>query len=123
MPEAMVEYEKERLLDGLKHKITESIKITFEEYLASIKQTEEELKQTYQKEAEKRLSGFLVLRELGKGENIEVTDQEVAEEVVKSTKNYTKEQLTQIDINELKEYTKGVIQNEKIFQLLENFSE
>ena len=63
------------------------------------------------------------MRELGKGENIEVSDAEVAEEVVKSTKNYTKEQLVQIDINELKEYTKGVIQNEKIFQLLENISE
>ena len=59
------------------------------------------------------------MRELGKGENIEVSDAEVAEEVVKSTKNYTKEQLVQIDINELKEYTKGVIHNEKIFELLE----
>ena len=109
-------------MEDLKNKITQSIKITFEEYLASIKKTEAEIKETYQKEAEKRLRGFLVLRELGKKENIEVSDKEVEEEVAKSIKNYSKEQLAKIDINELKEYTKGVIHNEKIFQLLENLS-
>jgi catalase (peroxidase I) len=40
----------------------------------------------------------------------------------KSIKNYSKEELAQIDINELTEYTKGVIMNEKIFQILENLS-
>ncbi len=122
MPEAMVEYEKERLLEDLKNKISQSIKISFEEYLASIKKTEEEIKETYQKEAEKRLRGFLVLRELSKEENIEFSDEEVEEEVSKSIKNYSKDQLAKIDINELKEYTKGVINNEKVFQILEKLS-
>jgi len=119
MPTAMVEYEQERLLEDLKNKITQNIKVSFEEYLASIKKTEEEIKETYKKEAEKRLRGFLVLRELGKKESVEVSDEEVAEEVAKSVKNYSKEQLVKIDINELKEYTKGVIKNEKIFKKLE----
>ncbi len=122
MPVAMVEYEQERLLEDLKNKITEQIKISFEEYLASIKKTEAEIKETYLKEAEKRLRGYLVLRELGKLEKVEVTEKEVEDEVEKSVKNYSKEQLAQIDINQLKEYTKGVIQNEKIFQILENLS-
>ena len=47
MPEAMVEYEKERLLEDLKNKISQTIKITFEEYLASVKKTEAEIKETY----------------------------------------------------------------------------
>jgi len=122
MPEAMVEYEQGRLLEDLKNRITQTIKAGFEEYLASIKKTEAEIKETYKKEAEKRLRGFLILRQLGKKENIEVAEKEVQEEVAKSIKNYSKEQLAQIDINELKEYTKGVIHNDKIFQLLEDFS-
>ena len=122
MPEAMVTYEQERLLHNFKHRIEEAAKVSFEEYLVSVKQTEEQVKETYYKEAEKRLRGFLVLRELGKKENVEVSDKEVQEEVEKSIKNYSKEQLAQIDINELKEYTKGVIHNEKIFTLLENYS-
>jgi trigger factor len=122
MPVAMVEYEQQRLLEDLKNKITAQIKISFEEYLASIKKTEEEIKETYQKEAEKRLKGFLVLRELGRLEKVEVSDKELDEEMTKVVKNYSKEQLAQIDINELKEYTKGVIHNEKIFQILEDYS-
>jgi trigger factor len=119
MPEAMVSYEQERLFEDLKNRITSTIKITFDEYLASVKKTEQEVKETYQKEAEKRLKGFLILRQLGKQENIEVSDKEIEEEVEKSIKNYSKEELAQIDIFELKEYTKGVMINEKIFKKLE----
>jgi len=122
MPEAMVEYEQGRLLEDLKNKITSSIKISFEEYLASIKKTEAEIKETYKRESEKRLRGFLVLRQLGKLEKVEVSDKEVEEEVNKSIARYSKDELAKIDINELKEYTKGVIHNEKVFQALENLS-
>src|SRR3989339_1471957 len=100
LPEVMVDYEKQRLLEDLKEKITQNMKITFEQYLSAVKQTEEALTQTFQKEAEKRLKGFLVLRELGKRENIEVSDAEVEEEVSKSTKN-------EFDIEQLKKYSKN----------------
>ncbi|MCX6724078.1 MAG: trigger factor [Candidatus Staskawiczbacteria bacterium] len=124
MPEAMVEYEKQRFLEDLKNRITQSIKITFEDYLASVKKTEAEIKETYQKEAEKRLRGFLVLRELGKKENVEVSDKEVEEEVAKALKGKTLRQAQgEIDIDQFREYTKGVMYNEKIFQLLENLSQ
>lgn len=119
LPQAIIEQEQQRLLEDLKNRISQTAKVTFEEYLASIKQTEEQIKQTYQKEAEKRLRGFLVLREIGKKENVEVSEKEVEDEVSKSVRNYSKEQMDKIDINELKEYTKGVIHNEKIFELLE----
>lgn len=122
MPEAMVEHEKQRLLEDLKNRISQSVKISFEEYLASIKKTEQEIKETYQKEAEKRLRGFLVLKELGKKENVHVSDAEVEEEINKNLKIEKFKNLNEFDINELKEYTKGVMMNEKIFQLLEKFS-
>ena len=123
MPVAMVEYEKERLLEDLKNKISHQLKISFEEYLASIKKTESEIKETYQKEAEKRLAGFLILRQIGINEKVEVTDAELDAEVEKSMKNYAHDHAGhnhgQIDKEQLKEYTKGVIHNEKIFELLE----
>jgi trigger factor len=134
LPEAIIEQEQQRLLEDFKNRVSQMMggkgfsaqggpASGWEEYLASVKKTEAEIKETYKKEAEKRLSGFLVLRELGKLEKIEVSDKEVEEEVAKSIKNYSKEQLAQIDINELKEYTKGVINNEKIFQILEKLSQ
>ena len=122
IPEVMINYEKENLLEDLKNRVTQGMKISFEKYLTTIKQTEEQIKETYQKEAEKRLKGYLVLRELGKAEKVEVSDKEIDQELEKATKNYTKEQLSQIDINQFREYTKGVLFNEKTFQILEGFS-
>jgi len=112
VPETMVNYEKERLFEDLKNKIAETTKVTFEEYLATIKQTEDQIKETYQKEAEKRIRNFLVLREIGKKEGVEVLDEEVEEEIKKMQKS-------EFDTAQLKEYTKGVIINEKIFKILE----
>ena len=122
LPEVIIEQEQQRLLEDLKNKIAETTKVTFEEYLATVKQTEEQIKETYQKEAERRIRNFLVLRELGKKEGVEVADEEVEAEVTKSIKNYSKEDLAKIDIDQLKEYTKGVLYNEKVFQKLEGFS-
>lgn len=122
IPEAMINYEKENLMEDLKNRVSQGMKISFDQYLATTKQTEDQLKETFQKEAEKRLQGYLVLRELGRRENIEVSDKEIDEELQKASKNYTKEQLAQIDINQFKEYTKGVLYNEKTFQILESLS-
>ena len=126
MPVAMVEYEKERLLEDLKNRIAENVKISFEEYLASIKKTEEEVKETYQKEAEKRLRGFLILRQIGLNEKVEVSEEELGQEVEKALANYKMEHAGhnhgEIDKEQLKEYTKGVLHNEKIFQILEDLS-
>ena len=122
IPQVMVDYEKHNLLEDLKARVTQNMKITFEQYLATIKQTEDQLKETFQKEAEKRIKGFLVLRALGKQEKVEVSDKEIEEEVSKATKNYSKDDLSKIDINQFQEYTKGVIFNEKVFKNLEDFS-
>ena len=119
----MIEYEQIRLFEDLKNQVAQNAKIDFDEYLKSIKKTEEEIKKSFRNEAEKMIKNFLVLRQIGKQENIEVTGEELEEELNKSIKNYTKEQLDKIDINQMKEYTKGAIFNEKIFQLLEKFSQ
>ncbi len=122
IPEKMVEFEKERLLEDLKVQVNNQFNMSFEKYLASVNKTEEEIKNTYKLEAEKRIKNFLVLREIGKAEHIEVTPEEIAKDLQKLMKNYTQDQLKQIDINQLTEYSKGAIFNEKIFQFLENLS-
>jgi len=122
IPQVMVEYEEKRLLENFKHQITSNFKMSYEEYLISIKKTEEEIKKSFKSEAEKRIKGFLILREIGKKEKIEVSLPEIEEEVNKIIKKYSKEEINKIDINQLKEYTKDTIFNEKIFQLLENLS-
>jgi len=122
LPEKMVELEKERLLHDLKHQTTQQFKISFEDYLKATKKTEEELKNNFRLDAEKRIKNYLVLRQIGKIEHVEVLTEEIKEEMNKFIKSYSKEEVDKIDINQLKEYTKDALISEKIFQLLENLS-
>ena len=123
LPETMVAYEQEKLVDHLKQQVASQFKIPFEEYLKSAKKTEEEVRQSYAKEAERRIKNFMVLREIGKQEKVEVSKEEIEEEMNNAIKHYPKEQLDKIDINRLREYSKGVIYDEKVFQKLEGFSQ
>jgi len=119
IPEVLVESEKERIFNNFQEKITQNFKITFKEYLASIKDDEQTLKNSFLKEAEKKVKNFLILREIGKKENILVEEKEIEEEANKMMKNYSIDVVKKIDINELKEYIKEVIYSEKVFEKLE----
>ena len=66
IPEVLIEFEKDRLLADLKEKINQNLKISFENYLTSIKQSEKQLLDSFLKEAQKRIKNFLILREIGK---------------------------------------------------------
>lgn len=121
IPEKLVDAESKRLLEDLKNNISSKFKISFENYLTSIKQTEEELKKTFVREAEKRIKNFLILKEVGKKENVEVSEKEIEEESNKAIINYSKEQISKIDTKQFQEYTKDVIYNEKVFKKLESF--
>ena len=123
-PESLVEIEKNHLLDDLKQRVSQGLQISFEEYLTQIKKTEEEIKNSFLENAQKRVKNFLVLREIGKRENIMVSEEEIKEETNKILKKYsdlgnTKEK---IDLDRLKDYTEGVIYNEKVFKKLETFT-
>jgi len=123
VPESMIMYEKGKLMDDFKGKITQGMKINFEEYLATTNQTEEQLKEIYQKEAEKRLREFLVLMTIGDVENVEVAPEEVGKMVRELMENSSMGQLDTFNIEELKGYSKGIIFKEKVFQVSESFFE
>lgn len=123
LPESLVEIEKTHLLDDLKQRVSQGLQVSFEEYLTQIKKTEEEVKNSFLENAQKRVQNFLVLREIGKTENIMVSEDEIKEETNKILKKYsdlgdTKEK---IDLDRLKDYTESAIYNEKVFKKLETF--
>ncbi len=122
IPEVLIEFEKKRLLRNLKERISQNLKISFEDYLSSIKQSEEQFEGSFLKEAEKRVKNLLILKEIGKREKITVTEEEVKEQLDKVLKNY-QTKTEKIDTSELKEYIKEVVYNGKVLQKLGNFSE
>lgn len=112
-PDILVEREAEQMREVFKKDVTSKMNISFEEYLKKTGKTEEDINKMLIPEAESKVKRFLILREIGKKENIEITEQEIKEEVDKMGE-------TGVDPSQLKDYTREVIRTEKIFNLLEN---
>ncbi len=121
IPQALVDLEKDRMVDDLKREVTQGLKTSFEDYLKKIQKTEKELRNSFSGEAQKKVKELLILREIGKKEEISVSEEEIKTAVNGFLKNYPgpEKAKKEIDLDRLKEYYKGVIYNEKVFQILE----
>lgn len=118
LPPIMVEYEQLRLMESLKRQVSEQLKIDFKDYLKRINQKEEDLKKTYQLEAERNVKQFLVLRSLLKNEKIEVSEEEVIQESEKIKSSLDEKQRNEVDQNQLRSYTRDALTRDKLFQKL-----
>ncbi len=122
IPDVLVEREQKQMMENLKKQVSEKLKISFTDYLGKTKKTEKEILNSLLEEAQKRVKNFLVLSEIGKKENIEVSEEEIKEEINKILKQHAIVDQTKKDLDQegLKEYTREALRNEKIFKLLEN---
>ncbi len=107
IPDVLIENEQKQMLENLKKMVSERLKIPFEDYLSKIKKTEKEILGSFLPAAQKNVRNFLVLREIGKREKVEVSEEELAN----------------LDSGQSKEYNKEALRTEKIFAMLENLAE
>ena len=131
IPENLVIQEIEKMITELKMSIA-NIGLDFEIYLKQIKKNTDDLKKDFRKQAEKRKRINVCLGEIAERENIEVSDEEVTARVNEGLKLYSnigeaKKNIDpsplaeggRVDLAILKEYTRNVLRNEKVFELLE----
>ena len=121
IPTVLLEGETQRMLGELKTKVTE-IGLTFEQYLDKFKKTEDDLKKEMLASAMERVRSFLVLQKIADMENVQVTEEEIAEEVNHALSHFKTPEHAEsnIDIEQLKVYTKDVLRNKKVFKILES---
>lgn len=121
IPEVLIEGEKQRMLEELKSKIAQ-VGLSYQQYLDKFKKTESEIIKELAPKAEERVKSFLILQEIAKQEKIEVLDQELEYEVNHALDHFKTIQQAEskIDIEQLKAYTKDMLKNRKVFQLLED---
>lgn len=121
IPQVLIEAEKQKRLQNLKQKALKELNLSFKEYLEKIRKTERELLDFFEKEAEKAVKRFLILREISKRERISVSEEEIKREVDDTLSRFSnlRNTLKNIDLDRLKRYTEERIKNEKVFQLLE----
>ncbi|MBZ9572802.1 trigger factor [Patescibacteria group bacterium] len=122
IPQVLLDLEKDKMMEALKQKIARDLKTSFSDYLKKIQKTEKEVKDSFSSQAQKRVKDLLVLREIGRKEEIKVSEKEIEEAVNGFLKNYpgVNQAREKIDLDRLKEYYRGIIYNEKVFQILEN---
>ena len=120
-PEVLIEGELEKMMEDFKNQIAQ-MGLEFDKYLASVKKTAEDLKKEWRGKASERVNVGLVLRQIAKQESLEPTETEITEEANKFLRAYKTPGRAKNDIESvrLREYTKDVLSNEKVFQFLES---
>jgi len=120
IPQILIDIELDKMINELRLS-AQNMGLDFDKYLNQIKKTIDDLKKEWRERAKKRVRIGLVLKAIAKKENIEISEEELEKEINKVLKHYpnVKEAEKNIDLEALKEYTKGVIRNKKVFQLLE----
>lgn len=120
VPEILIISELEKMLADTKTSI-EYTGMKWEDYLLHIKKTMDELRRDMREEAKHRVRIALCLRTIADDEHIQPDEEEIktrANEIVRQYKN-PHEVKSALDPKELREYTLGILRNEKVFTFLE----
>lgn len=121
IPQVMIEAERAKMLRELRISV-EDMGLKWEDYLAHIKKPESELAESWTKDAEKRVRVGMTLRVIARTENVMPTDEEIAKRAEQMLAPYTEDEKARVDQNEVREYARSVMRNEKVLDLLENMS-
>ena len=97
IPEAMIETQCENMVNDFAQRISQS-GLTMEQYMQFSGLTLDKLKEQVRPEAERNIKTSLVLEQIAKVENIEVTEEEIDAEVTKMAAQYG------MEADKLKEY-------------------
>lgn len=121
VPEVLIKREQQNMLEGTKRSVYQNLQMKFEDYLKKINKTEEELLDSLKGEAEDRIKKYLALREMAKKEEIKAENKEIEAKIEETLRNYPNPEQAkkEIDLDSAKAYYKEVIENEKVFNLLE----
>ena len=97
LPEAMVDTQCETMVEEFAQRIQQS-GLSMDQYLQFSGMTLDKLKEQVRPEAVSRIQGSLVLEQIAKEENIEVSDDDINAEIEKTAKMYN------MEADKLKEY-------------------
>lgn len=113
LPDALVEGELNNMLAQFRADITR-FGGTWEEYLTHTKKTEDEIKNEWLKDAEKRAMSQLVLHKIAEAEKLQATDEEIEVELIRLLA-----QVQDADEQRARSYLYQALTNEKVLKFLE----
>ena len=123
VPKSLVEPELERTVEKIKSNISQTMKMTFDDYLKKINKTEQELRQGLKKDIKHRIKRILILKEIQEKENIQATKEEIKKEIdIFKAKMPKGQEKQDIDDKSLSSYFQERLDQEKTLQILESLT-
>ena len=121
LPDVLVEQETEKMFREFEMNV-KKMGLEPDKYLEKLGKAADELKKEWRGQAEKKIKGALALKEIAEKEKIEISGEELEKETNKILKNISSANQAKkdIDLEDLKNYTKDVLMNEKVFEMIEN---
>jgi len=117
IPSGMIEMETENMMRDMEQRMSyQGLKM--EQYLKMLNKTEEEFKKEYEPQAINAIKSRLAIEAVIKAEKIEATDDEIKEKLEEMAKNYGKDAKELQDNENIKNYIKQGIENEKAMDFL-----
>jgi trigger factor len=120
LPEVLIHEELHKMIGEFDMQL-QGMGMTFDQYLGQLKKTVDELEKEWEPQAIKRIKAALALEEVAKEKEIEITSEEVEAEMNKTLAQYKKikDAEKNIDLGKLYNYIKGMMQNEKVLEMLD----
>lgn len=121
LPEVLIHEELHKMIHEFEMQL-QGMGMTIDQYLQQIKKTIDDLEKEWEPQAIKRIKAAMALEEIAKEKEIEIKSEEVEAEMNKTLAQYKKikEVEKNIDLGKLYNYVKGMMQNEKVLEMLES---
>lgn len=113
VPEILIKSEIDKMLFRLETDITNA-GMDFKDYLEKLNKKEEDLRNEWREDAEKRAKLQIIINSISEKENLKPTEEEISKEVEQLIKVYK-----EADATRAKAYVEQVLGNEKVFKFLE----
>lgn len=122
VPDVLISQEQEKMMQEFQDSLR-GLNLSLKDYLAKINKTELEVRESFLKNALQRARLGLCLKNIAQKEKIQIPEADIEDEINKFLSQYadTDQVRKNIDLEALRVYTKGVLENEQVFQLLEKF--
>ena len=113
IPDLLVESEIDKIIYKLEGDII-NIGFKFEDYLKQIGKTQEDLRNEFRADAEKRAKLQMIIHSISEKENLKPTDEEIEKDVDQIVKMYK-----DADPARARAYVEQMLENEKVFKFLD----
>ncbi len=120
LPDILIKEEVKKMMSELEYQL-QSTGMNLDQYLAQLKKKKEDLMKDWEPQAKKRVLSALVLEKIAEDQKIEASSKEVELEMNKTMQYYKKVKDVEknIDMKRLYNYSKVLLENERVFAYLE----